>query len=51
MPRQISGDALGPTTGFMPPADWANDPLYNLKDRILHRTLYSQVTLVFVQRL
>ena len=27
-----SGDALGPTaTGFVPPAEWKNDPLFNLK--------------------
>ena len=30
---QISGDALGPTTGFMPPSSWENDPLYNLKEQ------------------
>jgi len=28
---QISGDALGPTTGFLPPAEWENDQLHNLK--------------------
>ena len=28
---QISGDAFGPTTGFLPPAEWENDQLHNLK--------------------
>lgn len=28
---QISGDGLAPTTGFMAPTEWDNDPLYNLK--------------------
>lgn len=28
---QQSGDALGPTTGFMPPIEWENDPLHNLE--------------------